>query len=405
MTTLPTSPFPELRPLEQSRQVPSLADLLSNKTGLPVQTTPPAEPPRPAPAPSKIPLPTRPPLRVTRLPAAPSPAASTVAPPGRLAAMPVATSRAADAGEPTSPASFAEYMATPDPAPLPLHDRPGAMPTAGADPGEPESPEATAPDTPAPVDSAPAGDIPPAARSSRHAPPTGPLPAARQSTTPPPATDEDLKDALLPILEDTLDQALRTPKSGLYTHLEPMLRSTVRRAIAEQMQTSGQFRHIRAADRIAWRLNALFTSRSYEEIVFERTRRYQVEELFLLRKSSHTLISHASHDPARHASVRRVEPTVEMLVSRLFDSDGELQPSFELPERCLALVRSGRHALLVTVLRGSSNALVRADLDYILRQAEDRYDGLLEEETDNFMHALQPILEGGLLIQSPAPPR
>ena len=70
----------------------------------------------------------------------------------------------------------------------------------------------------------------------------------------------------------------------------------------------------------------------------------------------------------------------------------------------MAIIREGKHTLLVALVRGRSNALVRADLDYVLRQAEDRFGERLEDETDAFLHVLQPILEGCLLIQSPAPP-
>ena len=183
-----------------------------------------------------------------------------------------------------------------------------------------------------------------------------------------------------------------------------MLRCTVRRAIAEQMESSRQFRHIGAWDRLAWRLRALFTSRSYDDIVFDRTRRYQVEEVYLLRRGSRSLVSYASHDPARHASPRRIQATVRLLVGKLKTLDGSFESSFDLPEHRLALVREGRYCLLVAVLRGRSNALVRVDLDYILHQAEARLGSRLEHQSDALITVLQPILEGALLIQSPAPP-
>ena len=40
MTTLPTSPFPELRPLEEKRKVPSLAELLSGGEAFPIDPAP-----------------------------------------------------------------------------------------------------------------------------------------------------------------------------------------------------------------------------------------------------------------------------------------------------------------------------------------------------------------------------
>ena len=220
----------------------------------------------------------------------------------------------------------------------------------------------------------------------------------------PPATDEDLRRAFEPIVEGSLERVLYAPDKGLHTYLEPMLRSTVRRAIAEQIDTAVQFRSTSSVDRLGWRLKALMTSRSYDEVVFRSTRRYQVEEAFLLRKEDYSLVSFASHDPARHASEDRITGTVKRLIKSLTDSQGQLRKAFDYKEDLVAIVRQGQHTLLVALVRGRSNALVRADLDFVLRQAEDRFGERLEDETDAFLHVLQPILEGCLLIQSPAPP-
>lgn len=240
---------------------------------------------------------------------------------------------------------------------------------------------------------------------------TAPMPNAMASVVSaamaddaPPATDDDLRRAFEPVVESSLERVLYAPDKGLHTYLEPMLRSTVRRAIAEQIDAAVQFRSTGTVDRLGWRLKALMTSRSYDEVVFRSTRRYQVEEAFLLRKEDFSLVSFASHDPARHASEKRVLGTVKKLVQRLVDDEGQLRKTFEYAEDQVAIIRQGQHTILVALVRGRSNALVRADLDFVLRQAEDRFGERLEVETDAFLHVLQPILEGCLLIQSPAPP-
>lgn len=241
--------------------------------------------------------------------------------------------------------------------------------------------------------------------------PTPPLPTSIASTVSaamedelPPATDEDLRRAFEPVVENSLERVLYSPDKGLHTYLEPMLRSTVRRAIAEQIDAAVQFRSTGTIDRLGWRLKALMTSRSYDEVVFRSTRRYQVEEAFLLRKEDYSLVSFASHDPARHASEKRVNATVKKLIRQLTDEEGTLRKTFDYTEDQVALIRQGSHTILVALVRGRSNSLVRADLDFVLRQAEDRFGERLEVETDAFIHVLQPILEGCLLIQSPAPP-
>jgi hypothetical protein len=234
-------------------------------------------------------------------------------------------------------------------------------------------------------------------------------PAAPRRTHPPKgegedATDRDLAEAFAPFTESALHKTLYNPESGLQSFLEPMLRSTVRRAIAEQMESSRQFRQLGALDRLAYRMRALLSSRTYDDIVFDQTHRYQVEEAYLLRRDDLGLISYAHHDPGCHVSERRVQERVRNLSSRLRAPDGGFESSFDFSRHRLALVREGQFSLLVAVLRGRSNALVRADLDYVLRQTEDRFGARLETKTDAFIRVLQPILEGCLLILSPAPP-
>ena len=220
----------------------------------------------------------------------------------------------------------------------------------------------------------------------------------------PPATDEELRQAFEPLIESSLEHVLYSPEKSLHTYLEPMLRNSIRRGIAEQMNGAAPFRDTAAIDRLGWRLKALVTSRSYEEVIFRATRRYQVEEVFLLRQADYSLLSFASHDPARHSSKRSVSGTVKKLIKRLIDKEGAFESQFDFGDEQTALVRMGQHTLLIALLRGASNSLVKADLDYALRQTEDLFGSRLEGESAPLLEVLQPLLEGCLLIQSPAPP-
>lgn len=351
MATLPTSPFPELHALDEKRKVPSLAELLGD-AALPVKT-----PDTSIPLPGKVKLP-----GIARLP-----------------------QKQADPTAPTKSRAAQALIDMPVEKDAPMREK-----VAASMVDEEEIEEFAMPVPP---------QLDPTARRSTLRSPLPVDPSSEKNT------DDDLKDALLPILETTLAKALYAPETGIHTYLEPMLRSTVRRALAEQMDSARQFGEIGPVDRLAWRLSALFTSRSYDEIVFDRTRRFQVEEVYLIRKCDKSLVSYASHDPARHSSTRRVQSTLRMLVRRLQTQKNELRTTFDLPEKRTVIVRAGKYCLLLAILRGADNALVRADLDYVLRQAEERFGDRLNRSSEAFLQILQPILEGCLLIQSPAPPR
>lgn len=232
-------------------------------------------------------------------------------------------------------------------------------------------------------------------------------PSSRTNPTERPEyTDEDLRDALSPMIGQSVDKFLYTPNHGVHTYLEPMLRSTVRRAIAEQMDDISPFQDVTGWDKFSWKMRALFSSRSYEDVVFDYTQRYQVEEVYLLRRHTRSLISYASNNPSRHVQVKKVQDTVKKIASK-YDKNaknGEAEPALEWEDDRQLIIRRGDHCTLIAIIHGSSNAILKSDLDYALRQAEERFGQSLEEENDIHLQILQPLLEGCLLIKAPAIP-
>jgi hypothetical protein len=276
---------------------------------------------------------------------------------------------------PVSPASGLQEFPTSWPSPL------SVLPAANPPPKPAETP--APPEKPAP----------------------SPAPVVFQSAAEPETadfTDDDLREAFGPIVEDAVRKAVYAKENGIDTYLEPMLRATIRRALAEYAPASRPFQQPGAFDRFIWHIQALFTSRTYEDIFFEKTRRFQVEEVFLLDGSSLALVSFASCDPARHSSVRRVFNTVQRLALQLRDDEGAIRPSFELAERRHVISREGRHVVLVALVRGTPGELLFADLDFALRRIEDHFRAQFQEEGSALLYAVQPFLEECLLIQSPA---
>lgn len=215
-------------------------------------------------------------------------------------------------------------------------------------------------------------------------------------------TDADLIQAFAPIVEHVVHSAIYTKENVVETYLEPMLRATIRRALAESTPGSRPFHPPGAFDRFIWHLQALFTSRTYEEIFFEKTHRFQIGEVFLVDAASLALVSFASCDPARHSSPHRVESSVQRLALQLRDESGKLRDSFELPDQRHVIARAGRFVTMMAVVRGHPSDLVIADLEYALRRIEDRFRDQFQQKGSALLYTLQPFLEECLLIQAPA---
>jgi hypothetical protein len=234
-------------------------------------------------------------------------------------------------------------------------------------------------------------------------PPSNPAaPVRPAAAAEPDFTDDDLREAFGPIMETAIRNAVYAKENGIDTYLEPMLRATIRRALAEYAPASRPFQAPGAFDRFIWHVQALFTSRTYEDIFFEKTRRFQVEEVFLLDAATLAMVSFASCDPARHSSARRVSGTAQRLALQLRDEDGTLRSDFELSDNRSVISRKGRHVVIVAVVRGRAAEMVNADVEFALRRIEDHFRAQFEQEGSSLLYALQPFLEDCLLIQSPA---
>lgn len=215
-------------------------------------------------------------------------------------------------------------------------------------------------------------------------------------------TDNDLREAFSPIVEEAVRKAVYANERGLDTFLEPMLRATIRRALAEYAPASRPFQPPGFVDRLMWRMQALFSSRSYEEVLFEKTHRFQVDEVFLLDRATLALVSFASCDPARHSTAKRIEGTARRIALQLRDEEGKVRSEVDLGDGRKAVSQVGRYVVLVAVVRGRMSELVVSDLEFSLRRIEDHFQARFEEPGSPLMQVLQPFLEDCLLIQAPS---
>ncbi len=244
----------------------------------------------------------------------------------------------------------------------------------------------------------------PAASVEKKAPPVEAPADEIRFKAAPDYSDEDLVDAFAPIMEGAVRKAVYSmEKSNVDALLEPMLRATVRRALAEYSPSSSRpFQPPGFIDRTVWRMQALFSSRTYEDVLFEKTNRFQVEEVYLLDAETLALVSFASCDPARHSAVKRVESSAQRIALQIRDAEGQIRRSFERADGMSVIAEKGDQMLLVAVVRGQPNELILADLEFSLTRIEEHFQERFAQAGSALMHALQPFLEDCLLIQAPA---
>ncbi|WP_411825966.1 hypothetical protein [Luteolibacter sp. AS25] len=215
--------------------------------------------------------------------------------------------------------------------------------------------------------------------------------------------DEDLAAAFAPMMEAVVRKVVvESDKGKIDALLEPMLRATIRRALAEYSPGARPFQQPGFIDRVVWRLQALFSSRTFEDVIFEKTHRFQVEEVYLLDVRTLALVSFASCDPARHSAAKRVEASAKRIALQIRSESGEIQRSIERADGKNVIAEKGTDMILVAIVRGSPSELILADLEFSLRRIEEHFSARFQQAGSALMHALQPFLEDCLLIQAPA---
>jgi hypothetical protein len=182
------------------------------------------------------------------------------------------------------------------------------------------------------------------------------------------------------------------------THWEPWLRSTIRRALAEQRSLQDTVEEPGLFDRFCWRIAAFFQGGNYEQMLWENTRRFRVEEVYLLERGSGALLSYAGIEELGKSSSWHVAEMARQLAESLYDDEGTIRLQFRQPRGRKAEVRVGRHAVLIAVVLGEFPEALRVDLDYCLRRVEERFSARFADRDESLARVIQTYLEECLLI-------
>ena len=215
-------------------------------------------------------------------------------------------------------------------------------------------------------------------------------------------TDEDLAAALMPMVELSLHQTLLQPGSLIDIHWEPWLRTTLRRALAEQKSLGDHVEQPGWFDHLLCRVNANWSGRSVDDVLSEKFRHFRVEQVYLLARDRGEMIAHAAIDARLHTHHKQVIAMARHLVESMHDAEGTIRLQFRLPRGRRAELRVGRHSYLIAVVVGEFPEILRTDLDFILRRIEERYGKRFADHDALLASQLKTYLLDCLLLSNPA---
>lgn len=174
--------------------------------------------------------------------------------------------------------------------------------------------------------------------------------------------DKELTEALLPTIENAIHTSVKNDvdiiATAIFPALLPGIRKAVAAAISEMTQSLNQtLDHSFSTKSLKWRLEALFTGKTFAEVVFLHTLLYRVEQVFLIHKETGLVLQHLVA-PAVDAQ------DADMVSGMLTAIRNFIQDSFSVDKNDsldalrfgeLALwIEQGSQAILAGVIRGNA---------------------------------------------------
>lgn len=143
--------------------------------------------------------------------------------------------------------------------------------------------------------------------------------------------DDVSYSALVPIVESTLKESIKKDPQTLSHILFPIMMPAIRKAVAEALKKmidslNTTLENGFSPKRLGWRFKAMFSGRSYAEIVLSNAYIYRVRQVFLIHKQSGILLNKASDD---QDSVTKDADMVSSMLSAIKDF---VQDSFNVEQ-------------------------------------------------------------------------
>jgi outer membrane protein OmpA-like peptidoglycan-associated protein len=229
--------------------------------------------------------------------------------------------------------------------------------------------------------------------------------------------EQGLVHSLQKPVEICLKESIRQDTNALAQSLFPVIGPMIRKAINESFkvllqQINTSLENVLSFQRLTWRIQALYSGRSYSEIVITNTFVYRVEQVFLIHRESGLLIHHTHIEGIEIGdsdAVSAMFTAIQDFIRDSFSADKKEElDSVEVGNYTVWIERAP-YVVLACVIRGIAPLSLRKNMSQLLEKMHGNYGELLEKfEGDNteLQHCL-PLLENTLQseVKASAAPR
>jgi outer membrane protein OmpA-like peptidoglycan-associated protein len=219
-----------------------------------------------------------------------------------------------------------------------------------------------------------------------------------------------LRVSLEPLFEKVFQSSVRKHTrelaDAIYPVIGPAMRNSIAAAIREFAESLDQMVEKSLSFRgIGWRLEALFTGKSFGELVLARSLLYSVQHVFLIHRKSGLLLYQAAARAPVLKDADMISGMLTAIQDFVTDSFSEAAQDLETVDagKFKLWIQYGPKAMLVGAIAGSAPVELRG----VFRNALDRIHETLYTELDTFrqedlsvFEPARPHLERCLLGQS-----
>jgi len=209
--------------------------------------------------------------------------------------------------------------------------------------------------------------------------------------------------ALIPLVEEALKDSIKKDPKTLADILFPIMMPAIRKAVAEDIKEmvdslNATLENGFSPKRIGWRFKALFSGKSYAEIVLSNAYIYRVKQVFLIHKQTGLLLNSAV---SGESSVTKDADMVSSMLSAIKDF---VQDSFNVEEsnelstikvgQFNIWIEQGPNAIVAAIIEGDAKSSMRTVLKEAvesihLKQSYDleKFDGDVDifKKTDIYL--------------------
>lgn len=220
--------------------------------------------------------------------------------------------------------------------------------------------------------------------------------------------DPTISSLVVPTVESAIKSSINTDQNILSEALFPIMGPAIRKAIASAIQNltdslNQSLEHSLSPQSLSWRLEAWRTGKSFAEVLILRTLIYQVEQVFLIHKSSGLVLQHLAAETAAAQDADLVSAmftAIQDFVRDSFSISDDTLGSLQVGELTI-WVNEGPQALIACVIRGNPPGQLRLTMENAL----ERIHLLQEKQLHQFQgdssvfEPIQPYLEECLQSQ------